>query len=66
MGNYLDIDRNLISPCDGDLPEPRELTEEEMSRDYVRWDFPPMTAEDKRRLVRLEWQEAMDTVLYKW
>ncbi|MDJ0702380.1 MAG: DUF362 domain-containing protein [Leptolyngbyaceae cyanobacterium MO_188.B28] len=62
-GHYLDTDLNTICPCDGDIPDPTELGTADMNQDYIKWDFPEMTAAEKRRLVREEWKNTLESFI---
>ena len=62
-GHYLDTELNTICPCDGEIPEPTELDTADMNQDYIKWDFPEMTIADKRRLVREEWKNTLESFI---
>ena len=56
-GRYVDCECKI----DDGIVETRPLTEDEMEMDFIRWDFPPMTAEIKKRILRAERKETLDT-----
>lgn len=56
-GRYLDCE---FRHEDG-IVETRPLTGEEKNMNFIKWEFPEMTEEMKKHLLRAEWRETLDT-----
>jgi uncharacterized protein (DUF362 family) len=57
-GRFLDCGFNTRN----EIIEPRTLSEEEKEKDFIPWDFPPMTEQVKKQLLRAERKEALEAL----
>ena len=57
-GRFFDCEFNIN---DG-IVEPRSLTADEKEMDFIKWDFPSMSADERKRILKAEWKETLDTL----
>jgi hypothetical protein len=57
-GRFFDCEFSI----NDEIVEPRPLTAEEKEMDFIKWDFPPMSADERKRILRAERKETLDTL----